>query len=139
MNTNPKRPRGRPVVDVDFEQVAELAKLGLSVQTIADRLGVSRRTLFNRLEQDPSARAIYDGGVADLVTLAAGQLRKLVERGDLGAIALVLRTRGSFVTPRQEVAVTISQPAQGPLIDSHVMDMIEEHRRLLDGPNPDDE
>jgi hypothetical protein len=124
------------VVAIDFQAVAELAKLGLSIETIADRIGVDRKTLHNHMGRVPEFRAAYNAGVADLVTLAAGKLRNLVEMGDLGAICLVLRTKGGFTTPKQEVSVTVTQ--SGPTIDGHVTDIAIEHSRLLDGPNHDD-
>lgn len=133
----PKRPVGRPPTVIDYQMVGELAKLGLTTDTIADRLGIDRKTLWNHMGKVPELRAAYNAGVADLVTLAASKLRGLVEQSDLGAIALVLRTRGNFVTPKQEVSVTVTNQA-GPLIDGHVSDIALEHSRLLDGPNPDD-
>jgi acyl CoA:acetate/3-ketoacid CoA transferase alpha subunit len=132
----PKRPVGRPLVAIDYQAVAELAKLGLSLDTIADRIGVDRTTLTAHMTRHPELRAAYNAGVADLVAIAAGKLRDMVMAGDLGAVIFTLRTKGGFTTPKQEVSVTVTQ--SGPTIDGHVTDIAIEHSRLLDGPNPDD-
>lgn len=41
---------GRPEIEVDIEKVRELRVLGFSWTTIAERLHISRQTLYRRLE-----------------------------------------------------------------------------------------
>ena len=132
----PCKPVGRPLAEIDYVAIAEMAKLGLAIETIADRLGVDRRTLYNHLGKNAELKAAYNAGVADLVAVAAGKLRDMVERGDLGAVIFTLRTKGGFVVPKQEVAVTVSHAA-GPLIDGHISDLANHHAALLDGPDLD--
>ena len=43
---------GRPLVQINLSRVRELAALGLTVEQIADRIGVCRRTLFSRMSTD---------------------------------------------------------------------------------------
>ncbi len=74
---------------------------GLNATTIAARLGLSRRTLFERLQDDPVARAAYDDGLADLVTTAGAKLRELIEAGNVTAIIFTLKVKGGFLTPRE--------------------------------------
>jgi acyl CoA:acetate/3-ketoacid CoA transferase alpha subunit len=125
------------MVQIDYAEVARLAKMGLAADTIADHIGVDRRTLAHHMNRHPALKAAYNAGVADLAVLAAGKLREMVERGDLGAVIFTLRTKGGFTVPKQELAVTVTQTS-GPLIDGHISDLALDHSRLLDGPNPDD-
>lgn len=53
-----KRSRGRPKVDVDLEDVTELAAEGCSTKEIAAALGFSAATLFGRKD----IKAAYDRG-----------------------------------------------------------------------------
>jgi predicted DNA-binding protein (UPF0251 family) len=130
---------GRPRVDIDMNEVRRLAALGLAADNIADRLGVSRKTLFNVMNRDPAIRDAMDQGLSAGIDFAASKLHDLISQGNLGAICFYLRTR-SWIPPKSEVTVTVRNgDMNGPLtIDGHVSDIAEEHRRLLDGPNPDD-
>jgi hypothetical protein len=132
------RRRGRPPLDIDLPAVRRLAGLGLTAQTIADRLGVSRRTLFSRLETDPKARAMYDGGIAELVEFAAAKLHGLIAEGNLGAICFVLKTKGGFNVPR-EPPLAIHVAEHVVTIDgSHVLELAARHSALLDEPWSDE-
>lgn len=57
-----KRGRGRPKIDVDLDEVEELAEEGNSAEHIASVLGFSKTTLFVRKD----VRAAYDRGRAKL-------------------------------------------------------------------------
>lgn len=133
----PSRPVGRPVIQIDYPAIIRMAKQGMALDSIADRLGVDRKTLSNHMAKMPELRAAYNAGVADLVDLASGKLRSMVEAGDLGAVIFTLRTKGGFTVPKQELAVTVTTQ-HGPTIDGHIEDIALEHARLLDGPSPDD-
>ena len=143
VTTNVVTPRknlgGRPRVDIDMNEVRRLAALGLSAEVIADRLGVSRKSLFNVMNRDPAVRDAMNQGLSEGIDFAASKLHDLINEGNLGAICFYLRTR-SWIPPKAEVTVTVRNgDTNGPLtIDGHVSDLAEEHRRLLDGPNPDD-
>ncbi len=92
-----KPARGRPRKgEVDPDAIRALAALGLNATTIAARLGLSRRTLFERLAEDPVARAAYDDGLADLVTTAGAKLRELIEGGNVTAIIFALKCKGGI-------------------------------------------
>ncbi len=107
--------RGRPrKAEIDADAIRALAALGLNATTIAARLGLSRRTLFERLAEDPVAREAYDEGLADLVTTAGAKLRELVEAGNVTALIFVLKTKGGWLTPRD---ASPALPDGGPVID----------------------
>jgi hypothetical protein len=134
-----KHPGGRPRSEVDMNEVRRLAGLGLSAENIADRLNVSRKTLFNIMNRDSAIRDAMNQGLSEGIDFAASKLHDLIDQGNLGAICFYLRTR-SWIPPKTEVNVTIRREDFGgaPTIDGHIFDLAEEHRRLLDGPNPDD-
>ena len=114
-----RRPAGRPRgPEIDVDAIRALAALGLNATTIAARLGLSRRTLFERLETDPAARAAYDEGLADLVSLAAGKLRELIEAGNVTAAIFVAKTKGGFSTPRDNGQTAVPS---APVLDARVV------------------
>ena len=113
-----KPARGRPRKDeIDPGAIRALAALGLNATTIAARLGLSRRTLFERLRTDPLAREAYDEGLADLVTTGSAKLRELVEQGNVTALIFLLKTKGGWLTPRE---ASPALPKGGPVIDASV-------------------
>ncbi len=110
-----KLARGRPrKAEIDADAIRALAALGLNATTIAARLGLSRRTLFERLQNDPVAREAYDAGLADLVATAGAKLRELVEAGNVTALIFVLKEKGRWLTPRE---ASPALPEGGPVID----------------------
>jgi hypothetical protein len=130
---------GRPRVHVDMNEVRRLAGLGLSAEVIADRLGISRKTLFNAMNRDPAIRDAMNEGLSEGIDFAASKLHDLIAEKNLGAICFYLKTR-SWIPPKAELSVTVrhEDASSFPTIDGHIEDLAEEHRRLLDGPSPDD-
>lgn len=83
----------RPRIDIDIEQVAELAGRGLSQAEICLVLGISEKTLERRkVEMSVLADAIKRGRAvaADAV---ANKLYEMATKGDLGAIVWYEKTR----------------------------------------------
>ena len=128
---------GRPRIDISAAEVRLLAGRGLTTDQIADRLGVSRRTLYDRMKENVELRGAMDVGVSQAVDKAAEKLQELIEAGNLGAVIYYLRAKGGWST-KQEVTVTL-RPDSGPLIDGHVTELGASHSRLLDGPDLDDD
>ncbi len=121
--------RGRPRKgEIDADAIRALAALGLNATTIAARLGLSRRTLFERLAEDPVARAAYDVGLADLVATAGAKLRELIEQGNVAAVIFTLKTKGGWLTPRE---ASPALPDGGPVIDASVVYRGGEAQRVL--------
>src|SRR4051812_30001869 len=98
---HPKR-RGRRLAHINPDQVRELAGLGMTAEQIASRIGVSRRTLFDRMRREPGLRRAFDEGVAVAIELAARLLWELVIR-ERKAAALIfwLKVRGGFTVPKE--------------------------------------
>ena len=92
---------GRPLVQINLSRVRELAALGLTVEQIADRIGVCRRTLFSRMSTDPAIRGAMDEGLAEATEFAARTLFDMAREKNLGALIFWLKTKGRFNTPRE--------------------------------------
>jgi hypothetical protein len=90
---------GRPVANIDQDQVRRLAGLQLSVRQIAGCIGVSRRTMFNRMKTDPNLRAAYQLGISEAILKAAEIIMGAIEAGDVKAAKYFLRTRAEWVDP----------------------------------------
>ena len=110
IETLPARPGRPPLVVLDSE-IERLAGLGLTAAQIADRVGISRRTLFSRLESDPALREAMDRGVSAAVELNATILREEALKGNLTAVIFYLKTRGGYHVPKEV-------PAEAPPIPS---------------------
>jgi hypothetical protein len=53
---------GRPPTRIDLDVVRRAAGIGCTVDEIAAVLGVPRRTLYDRMEQDPEIQRVLDEG-----------------------------------------------------------------------------
>ena len=98
--SSPARP-GRPPVAIFDREIERLAGLGMTAAQIADRVGVSRRTLFTRMESDPTLREAMDRGISAAVELNATILREEALKGNLTAVIFYLKTRGGYHVPKE--------------------------------------
>lgn len=100
----------RPRIDIDIEQVAELAGRGLSQAEICLVLGISEKTLERRkIEMSVLADAIKRGRAvaADAV---ANKLYEMATGGDLGAIVWWEKTRrGLSDRVQQHITVDVGK------------------------------
>lgn len=55
---------GRPPIPIDLDVVRRAASIGCTSEEIAAMLGIGRRTLFDRMEQDPDIKDAVDEGRA---------------------------------------------------------------------------
>lgn len=77
MKVKPTPRRGRPLATIDLQELRGLASAGFGQMAIAKRIGVSPRTLGQRIADDPKVRAAWAMGVRQ----AKGEKeRKPVER-----------------------------------------------------------
>lgn len=89
---------GRPRIELTDEQVVEVEKLAayLSLDQIADFLGIGASTLDRRLADDERVRKAYDRGRAKAIKeVAKGLLRQALE-GNLNAQTFYLRTQAGW-------------------------------------------
>ena len=124
---------GRPPAVIDLPRVRDLAALGLSAEKIADRLGVCRRTLFNRMATDPSIRAAMDNGLSEATEFAARTLFDMAREKNLGALIFFLKTKGGFHVPKEAPpAVTVNLGSQSaPARFDRAAELAEEQARVL--------
>ena len=101
--TSPAQP-GRPPLVILHNEIERLAGLGLTAAQIADRVGVSRRTLFTRMESDSTLREAMDRGISAAVEMNATILREEALKGNLTAVIFYLKTRGGYHVPKEEAA-----------------------------------
>lgn len=127
---------GRPPAAIDLHRVRDLAALGLSAEQIADRLGICRRTLFNRMATDPSIRAAMDEGLSEATEFAARTLFDMAREKNLGALIFFLKTRGGFHVPKeaqQVPAVTVNiTPSSRPVTFGRVAELVRRQTEALD-------
>lgn len=76
---------------VDLEKVEGLASRGLNKEQIALALGISKRTLFRYIENNPEIDEAYHAGKAKGHGKIANKLFELAEKGNLGAIVFYLK------------------------------------------------
>lgn len=139
MSSIAPRPKaaGRPPTPIDLSRLRDLAALGLSADQIADRLGISRRTLFNRMAAEPQIRATMDAGLSEATEFCARTLLDMARERNLGALIFWLKTRGGFNVPKEAapaVAVQIHIDAtEAPVDFDHVDRLAARQAELLRG------
>ena len=89
---------GRPPVTLSQDQVREVETLAalLSVQQIADYLGIARSTFFALLERDPDIARHYRRGRARAVGSIAQSLITKARNGDTASMIFYLKTQAGW-------------------------------------------
>lgn len=131
---------GRPRLKLDTERIRQLAAFGLTAEQIADRLGCSRRLLFERAKEDPMVRKAFDEGLAAGVEKVASALfRSATEGGSVAAMALWLRCKAGWTPKAGVVSVSVAPAIVPAPIDDHVFRMADAQRALRDAPWDEEE
>ena len=104
----------RPRKDITVEQVAQVEKLAavLSLDQIADFLGMSPRTLDRRLVDDARVATAYSRGRAASIAGVATNLLKQARDGNTTAAIFYLKTQAGW---KETTALEHSGRAGGPL------------------------
>jgi len=100
-----EKKRGRPRKDINEEQIVQVEALAavLSQAQIADYLGISERTLRNRMWDTPGVSAAYARGRARAINGVAKNLIQQANDGNVNAIKFYLETQAGWkVTTVQE-------------------------------------
>lgn len=87
---------GRLPCELDLVRIRECAEAGMSYATAAPLLGVSRRTLINRINDMPAVRQAWNQGLAWAIGRTAEKLQERINAGDLKAITYFLSRKGGF-------------------------------------------
>ncbi len=99
-------------IKFDYKEVTNLAARGLTQEQIGAALGVTIRTITNRLNDDPEFASAYEQGRAKGIAKVANALFKnAVEQNNTAAQIFFLKSRGGWKeVDKQEIEV--NQPFQ---------------------------
>ena len=101
--------RGRPPAIIDLGRVQELASKGVNQKQAATALGISARTVRNKMEDDPAFQAAHERGLTEWREFLATEIKKRIESGkgsDLLVIAAANQTQGlGWEKPGSQVKV----------------------------------
>jgi len=88
----------RPRIDLTDDQVVQVEKLAavLTQEQIADFLGISERTLRNRIKDDERVLAAYARGRARAIHGVATNLVQQAEEGNVNAAKFYLETQAGW-------------------------------------------
>lgn len=108
---------GRPQKTLTQKQIHQLESLAgyLTVEEIADFLGISRTTFYKLCKEDETINEHYKRGRAKRIARYASQLTKKAEAGDLGAIIFYLKTQGRW-SSQHNVDLTNSDSSLAPTV-----------------------
>jgi hypothetical protein len=135
----PKNPEGRPPAVIDLLTVERAASIGCTVEDIAALLGLSRKTIYNHMEQDPELAEAMDRGRG----MGRASLRRMqwekASTGDtsmliwLGKILCgqrdtsVVAVTGANGGPVQSQSVSVTVPMNDPIEAARV------YQKLMSG------
>jgi predicted transcriptional regulator len=97
----------RPRKDLTEEQIAQVRKLAavLTMEQIADFLGISEQTLRRRFQDDPRVLEAYKKGKGEALAGVATNLIQQAREGNTTAAIFYLKTQGGW-REKSEVDVT---------------------------------
>lgn len=82
---------------IDRETFERLASMGLTVKQIAGFFDMNERSMYYRMQSDPTLRETLERGRSKGVAWMAAQLWKAAENGDTKAITFWLKAKGGFI------------------------------------------
>lgn len=99
-------------IKFDYKEVTNLAARGLTLEQVGAALGVTGRTIINRLNDDPEfADAFEKGRAKGIAKVADALFKNAVEENNTAAQIFFLKSRGGWKeTDKQEIE--INQPVQ---------------------------
>jgi hypothetical protein len=114
---------GRPRKNLTPEQVEQVGKLAsvLTLEQIADFLGISDKTLRRRMQEDPSILSVYKSGKQRAVAGVATSLLQQAREGNTTAMIFYLKTQAGWretqnidATIRGDIVIDlVTLPANG--------------------------
>ena len=118
----------RPTKKLTSDQIAQVEALAgfLTVEQIADYLGVGRTTFFNIMERQSEVSERYKKGLSIAVADIAGNLVEKARSGDMTAIIFFLKTRAGW---KESQKVELTGDNGGPVEITKVT------RRIIDPQN----
>lgn len=86
----------KPKIEFDIGIVEALAATGLTMQQIADSLGISERTLYNSKKENADFAEAIKRGRAKGVAVATNALMKKIKDGNIAAMIFFLKTQAGW-------------------------------------------
>jgi hypothetical protein len=104
----------RPRKEITEEQIAQVRKLAavLTMEQIADFLGISDNTLRARMNEDPRVFEAYKKGKGEALAGVATNLIQQAREGNTTAAIFYLKTQGGW---REKQELEISGPGGAPI------------------------
>ena len=93
-----KKKVGRPKVELTAGQIKEVEELAsyLTINQIADYLGISEDTFHEIKKRDSRVFRAYKKGKAKGIRHVSGKLRELIDSGDSSATIFFMKTQGGW-------------------------------------------
>lgn len=114
------KPNGRPPVKLSPEQVTEVGTLAsvLSIEQIADYLGIGRTTFYEVMKRQPEVSEHYQKGKAKAIGNVARNLIVQANSGNTTAAIFYLKTQAGWKeTNRQELTGADGGPIKQEVSD----------------------
>jgi len=86
----------REKIELDLQQVEDLAAQGLTIEQISTCLGVSERVFYQRKSESAEVAEAVKRGRERGVAFAASQLQNMIAQGNLGAVIFYLKAKGGW-------------------------------------------
>ena len=86
----------KPKIDIDLKKVEALAERGLSQEQIADALGISTSTLYERKRESADFGQAIKRGKAKGIGHVANKLMEAVNAGNVTAAIFFLKAQGGW-------------------------------------------
>jgi len=104
----------RPRKEITEEQIAQVRKLAavLTMEQIADFLGISEQTLRRRMMEDPAVLEAYKRGKGEALAGIAHNLIQQARDGNTTAAIFYLKTQGGW---REKNELEVSGPGGAPI------------------------
>ncbi len=107
LNCNDYRPRGRPQIEINIRDVEFLRNLRFSWERIGNIIGVSRSTLYRRLDQEGISRSITYTDISDYNLDRLLRTIKLQHPHDGERMMIGYLARSSVRVPRSRLRASI--------------------------------
>lgn len=93
--------RTKPKIEIDLKQVEALAANGLTMQQIADSLGISRTTLQMRKAENEQFEQAIKRGKAKGIAIVTNKLMEQIKSGNTTAIIFFLKSQAGWKESQQ--------------------------------------
>ena len=114
----PKNPEGRPPAVIDLLTVERAASIGCTVEDIAALLGLSRKTIYNHMEQDPELAEAMDRGRG----MGRASLRRMQwEKAEVGDTSMLIWLGKVLCGQRDSSVVAVTGANGGPVQSERVI------------------